>query len=65
MIKVNILLEDETKVVLSFSTSQITWEANNHSDAVVGTSALLGQGIKAHHYQDSLTNAWHIQAKFN
>ncbi len=57
------LLEDETKMVIQFSGSSVTWEAWNKEASIIGTSKLIAKGFKAMAYMEG--NAWCIRAMFN
>lgn len=57
------MLEDETKMVLQFSGSSVTWEAWNKEASIIGTSKLIAKGFKAMAYMEG--NAWCIRAMFN
>jgi hypothetical protein len=61
-ITVDYLLEDETKLVVQFSSSHITWSAHDRSAAVVGAATLLGKGIKSIYFAEG--KEYYIQAFF-
>jgi len=63
-LKVEYLLEDQTKMCIQFSATHATWIAHDKSSAIIGASTLLGKGFNAIHFNDHTTNTWQIQAIF-